>query len=52
MYISSLLIIYILWILVVVLEQKKEVLDMMIKYGIMDGLCDIFSTSTDENTLV
>ena len=34
------------------LDKKKEILEMMIKHGIMEGLCEIFSTSTDEDTLV
>ena len=36
----------------VLLDKKKEILDMMLKHGIMEGLCEIFSTSTDEDTLV
>ena len=36
----------------VLLDTKKELLDMMIKHGIMEGLCEIFSTSNDEDTLV
>ena len=36
----------------VVLDKKTEILDMMIKHGIMDGLCEIFSTCQDEDILV
>ena len=36
----------------VLLDKQKEVLDTMIQHGIMDGLCEIFSTSADEDTLV
>ena len=37
---------------VVLLDKKKDVLDMMVKHGIMEGLCEIFSASNDEDTLV
>ena len=36
----------------VLLDKKKAILEMMIKHGIMEGLCEIFSTSNDEDTLV
>ena len=36
----------------VLLDKKKEILDMMIMHGILEELCEIFSTSTDEDTLV
>ena len=36
----------------VLLDQKTEILDMMMKHGIIDGLCEIFSTCSDEDTLV
>ena len=39
-------------LVVVLLDKKTEVLDMMIKHGIMDSLCEIFSTSSDKDTLV
>ena len=37
---------------VVILEKRKDVFDMMLKYGLIDGLCNIFSTCKDEDTLV
>ena len=36
----------------VLLDKKTEILDMMIKHGIMEGLCEIFSRCQDEHTLV
>ena len=36
----------------VLLDKKKEVLDMMLHHGIMEGLCEIFCTCEDEDTLV
>ena len=36
----------------VLLDKKKELLDMMLKHGIIDGLCEVFSTCQDEDTLV
>ena len=36
----------------VLLDNKTEILDMMMKHGIIDGLCEIFSTCSDEDTLV
>ena len=36
----------------VLLDKKTEVLDIMIKHGVLSGLCKIFSSSTDEDTLV
>ena len=35
-----------------VLEGKREILDMMIEGGIIEGLRRIFQTSKDEETLV
>ena len=35
-----------------VLDKKTEILDIMTKHGIMDGLCEIFSTTQDEDILV
>ena len=39
-------------VLVVVLDKKNEVLYMMLKHGIIDVLCEIFSTSKDEDVIV
>ena len=36
----------------VLLDKKEEILDMMIKDGIMEGLCELFSSCQDEDTLV
>ena len=34
------------------MSQNTELLTIMIKSGLVEGLCEIFSTSTDEDTLV
>ena len=34
------------------MSHHTELLDTLIKYGLVEGLCEIFSTSTDEDTLV
>ena len=36
----------------VILDKQPEVLSMMMKHGLLEGLCEIFSTSEDEDTLV
>ena len=36
----------------VLLDKKTELLDLMMKHGIIDGLCEIFSTCQDDDTLV
>ena len=38
--------------LVVLLEKNKEILEIMMKHGIIDALCEVFSTCQDEDTLV
>ena len=36
----------------VLLDKKTELLDLMIKHGIIDGLSEIYSTCSDEDALV
>ena len=38
--------------IVVLLDKEIEVLEMMIEHGILEKLCEIFSTCQDEDTLV
>ena len=38
--------------LVVVLDKQHDILGMMMKHGIIEVLCQIFSTSQDKDTLV
>ena len=58
MYIHSHFLVYTVYIFLfllcvdALLDKKTEVIDMMVKHGILEGLCEIFSTSSDEDTLV
>ena len=37
---------------VIIVEKDREVLELMINHGVLEGLCEIFSTSQDEDLLV
>ena len=37
---------------VIIVDKDREVLELMINHGVLEGLCEIFSTSQDEDLLV
>ena len=43
---------YFLRALVIIVGKDVEILEMMINHGVLDLLCEIFSTSQDEDLLV